>query len=140
MLNPRQQEILKMLSEHPFLGSRELFGALKISRMRLNQLIVPLIKKGLVKKEGKARATIYRLTGEKNKEQLTRENWALRERVKELEKVLDERKIIERAKEILTAQFDIPPTEAYRKLQEQSMSSGRSMRKIAESILAAYGG
>ena len=56
----------------------------------------------------------------------------------DLEKALDDRQIIERAKDILIAQFDILPTEAYRKLQEQSMDSGRSMREIAEKILSAY--
>jgi predicted transcriptional regulator len=140
MLNSRQEEILNMLGEHPVLSTRELQRELKLTRARINQLISPLIKKGLVKKEGYARATIYRLTDKRSQEQIRRENWELRSRVRELEKTLEDRKIIERAKEILIAQFDILPTEAYRKLQEQSMDSGRPMREIADGILSAYEG
>lgn len=138
MLSKRQEEIILLLRENPFLSTHELEQKLKLTRARINQIIVPLIKKRLVKREGKARATVYKLTEKRNKDQISRENWELRKRLLELEKVLDDRKIIERAKEILIAQFDILPTEAYRKLQEQSMDSGRSMRDIAEGILSAY--
>jgi len=138
MLSARQEEILRWLSEKPFLRTRELQQALRLTRARINQLIMPLVRQGLIKREGHARATIYRLTDRRSKDQISRENWELRNKVRELEKTLEDRKIIERAKEILIAQFDILPTEAYRKLQEQSMESGRSMREIAEGILSAY--
>ena len=138
MLSSRQKKILELLSEHPDLSSGDLQKALKLSRARIHQLMVPLIKQRLVKKEGHARATVYKLSDKRNISQVSRENWELRRRVMELEKALDDRKIIERAKEILIAQFDILPTDAYRKLQEQSMESGKSMREIAERILSAY--
>jgi len=137
-LSKRQEEIIKLLKNNPLLSTKELEQKLKLTRSRINQLVVPLLKKGLVKREGKARATIYKLGDKRNRDQISRENWQLRQRVRELEGVLEDRKMIERAKEILIAQFDIPPTDAYRKLQEQSMDSGRSMRKIAEGILSAY--
>ena len=138
MLNNRQQEILQLLKEQSLLPSKEIQRVLNLTRARIHQLITPLINQGLVKKEGNARATIYSITDKRSKEQIIQENWKLRQKVKELERILEDRKIIERAKEILIAQFDIPPTEAYRKLQEQSMDSGRSMYEIAKSILAAY--
>jgi len=138
MLSARQDEILRLLNEKPFLRTREIQQALHLTRARINQLIMPLVKKGLIKKEGQARATIYKVTDRRSREQISRENWELRAKVRELEKTLEDRKVIERAKEILIAQFDILPTEAYRKLQEQSMDSGRSMREIAEGILSAY--
>ncbi|MFH1826022.1 MAG: ANTAR domain-containing protein [bacterium] len=138
MLSQRQAQILKLLEAPSHLPSGELVAALGLTRARLNQLIAPLIKKGLVRKEGYARATIYKISDKRSKEQISRENWQLRQEVRELEKTLGDRRIIEQAKEILIAQFDILPTDAYRKLQEKSMSSGRSMRKIAEGILAAY--
>ncbi len=137
-MNSRQRQILDLLNSHNLLSTRDLLKPLKITRARLNQLIVPLIKKGLVKREGNARATIYQITDKRSKEQLTRKNWELRNRICELEKILEDRKVIEQAKEILIAQFDILPTEAYRKLQEQSMDRGRSMREIADGILSAY--
>jgi predicted transcriptional regulator len=138
MLSKRQEEIISLLQNNPSLKTREIESSLKLTRSRINQLIVPLIKKGLVKRSGRARATVYKLTDKRSAGQISRENWDLRQRVRELEKALEDRKIIERAKEILMAQFDILPTDAYRKLQEQSMDSGRSMRKIAEGILSAY--
>jgi len=137
-MNQRQQEILKLLSQHPSIGTKQVQEALGLTRARVHQLLVPLLKKGLVKKEGRARATVYKLAEKRSFEQITRENWELRRKVLELEKTLDDRKLIERAKEILIAQFDILPTEAYRKLQDQSMNSGKSMREVAESILAAF--
>jgi predicted transcriptional regulator len=138
VLNSRQEEILRLLEENPLLRTRELQQALKLTRARVNQLIIPLIKQGLIRRGGHARATVYRLTDKRSNDQITRENWELRRKVRELEKTLEDRKVIERAKEILIAQFDILPTEAYRKLQEQSMESGRSMRNIADAILTAY--
>jgi DNA-binding MarR family transcriptional regulator len=138
MLTPRQQEILDCLKEKPFVPARELRRTLKLTRGRIHQLIGPLVRRGLVKKEGSARATVYLLSEKRSNEEITRENWDLRKKNKELEKMLEDRKVIEQAKEILIAQFGILPTEAYRKLQEQSMDSGRSMREIAESILCAY--
>jgi predicted transcriptional regulator len=138
VLNSRQKEIIDLLNESPALTTGDLQEALGLTRARIHQLISPLVKKGLVKNEGRARATNYRLTDKRSNDHLRRENWELRRRVLELEKVLDDRKMIERAKEILIAQFDILPTEAYRKLQEQSMDSGKSMRDIAQRILSAY--
>lgn len=137
-MNARQKDILELLNDHPSLSTRDFQRSLKLTRARINQLIAPLVKRGLVKNEGRARATVYKLSDKRNKGQISRENWELRRRILELEKALDDRKIIERAKEILIAQFDILPTEAYRKLQEQSMDSGKSMRDIADRILTAY--
>lgn len=138
MLNRRQIQILSLLKGKPSLPAGDLRQKMDLSRARVHQLIVPLIKQKLAKKEGKARATVYRLTDSQSREQIRRENWELRQKVMTLEKALDDRKMIERAKELLIAQFDILPTEAYRKLQEQSMDSGRSLREIAEKIVSAF--
>ncbi len=139
MLNQRQEEILDLLSNQPYMRTRELEEALGLTRSRINQIITPLIKKGLIKSQGKARATTYFLRKKTKKNpKNSRESWKLRQRIVDLERQLDGRRIIEQAKEILIAQFGILPTEAYRKLQEQSMDSGRSMREIAAGILSAY--
>ena len=138
MLSDRQAEIIKLLNKNSQLKTADLLKYLKLTRARLHQLIIPLIKKGLVKRYGFARATVYKISDTRTKGQISRENWELRKKVRELESVLEDRKVIERAKEILIAQFDILPTEAYRKMQDQSMDSGKPMRNIAERILAAY--
>jgi len=116
----------------------ELREELRLSRARICQLVVPLIKQGLIKRAGRARATLYQLTEHRSAEQIRRENWELRQKIKELEKQVEDRKVIERAKEILMAEFDILPTEAYRKLQEKSMAKGRTMSATARIILSAY--
>jgi len=58
-VTPKQEELINILSRDGFLSSSELCNILKINRARVNQLIVPLIKASIVKKEGKARATRY---------------------------------------------------------------------------------
>ncbi|MFC1510823.1 Fic family protein [Candidatus Margulisiibacteriota bacterium] len=60
-ITPRQEDILRLLRDNPALRGNELTKQLKISRARLNQIITPLIKNDLVIKEGKRRATRYRL-------------------------------------------------------------------------------
>lgn len=138
MLNERQEQIITLLQKYHHLGVLAMQKSLKLTRARVNQLINPLIEEGLVVREGRARATVYKLTEKRVPDQVFKENWQLRNKVRLLEKTLEDRKVIERAKEILIAEFDILPTEAYRKLQEQSMDSGKSMREIADGILAAY--
>ena len=138
MLNERQEQIITLLQKHHHLGVLAMQKSLKLTRARINQLINPLIEEGLVVREGRARATVYKLTEKRVPDQVFKENWELRNKVRLLEKTLEDRKIIERAKEILIAEFDILPTEAYRKLQEQSMDSGKPVREIADGILAAY--
>ena len=84
MLSQRQEEILRSLKEQPFLKTSELEETLELTRARINQLIVPLIKKGFVKRDGRARATIYKITDKRSMDHIRRENWELRRRMREL--------------------------------------------------------
>ncbi|MBL7157078.1 MAG: Fic family protein [Candidatus Omnitrophica bacterium] len=61
-ITPKQEELINLLNMHGSLGSRELCKFLKIKRARVNQLISPLIKAKIIKKEGEARATSYYLS------------------------------------------------------------------------------
>ncbi|PIQ83594.1 MAG: GAF sensor protein [Candidatus Omnitrophica bacterium CG11_big_fil_rev_8_21_14_0_20_63_9] len=54
-----------------------------------------------------------------------------------LQKSLDDRKLIEKAKGILIEELRCSEEEAFRLLQKQSMAKRRSMREIAEAILLA---
>jgi len=65
------------------------------------------------------------------------ENAELDLRVRSAEEALTARKLIERAKEILSQEANILPSEAYRLIQKQSMDSRKSMREIAEAIILA---
>ena len=60
-LSPRQEEALRLLRDNPSIRSSELVKQLSVTRARMNQLLTPLIKSGLVAKEGESRATRYRL-------------------------------------------------------------------------------
>ena len=65
------------------------------------------------------------------------ENAELDLRARSAEEALTTRKLVERAKEILSQEANVLPSEAYRLIQKQSMDSRKSMREIAEAIILA---
>jgi GAF domain-containing protein len=65
------------------------------------------------------------------------ENAELDLRARSAEEALTTRKLIERAKDILSQEANILPSEAYRLIQKQSMDSRKSMREVAEAIILA---
>ncbi len=58
-LSTKQEELINFIKSNPSCGSKTISDKLKINRARVNQLISPLIKAGIVKVEGKARSTKY---------------------------------------------------------------------------------
>jgi len=77
------------------------------------------------------------LTALANQAAVAIENAELDLRARSAEEALTTRKLIERAKEILSQEANILPSEAYRLIQKQSMDSRKSMREIAEAIILA---
>jgi response regulator NasT len=67
----------------------------------------------------------------------SREFYALKEENERLKRVLEERKLIEKAKGILMKKDGIPEDEAYRKIQKLSMDKRKKMAEIAEAIIIA---
>ena len=65
------------------------------------------------------------------------ENTKLMVEAQERQEALESRKLVERAKSILQQQAKITEDEAYKRLQQRSMQSRRSMREIAEAIILA---
>jgi GAF domain-containing protein len=65
------------------------------------------------------------------------ENAELDLRARSAEEALTTRKLVERAKDILSVEANITPPEAYRLIQKQSMDSRKSMREVAEAIILA---
>jgi len=65
------------------------------------------------------------------------ENAELDLRARSAEEALTTRKAVERAKEILSQEAGILPSEAYRLIQKQSMDMRKSMREVAEAIILA---
>jgi signal transduction protein with GAF and PtsI domain len=63
------------------------------------------------------------------------ENTKLNVAVQETQEALQTRKLVERAKSILQKQTNLSEEEAYKRLQQQSMKTRRSMREIAEAVI-----
>jgi GAF domain-containing protein len=107
---------------------------------------VPLAVKGRVigvlncytsKKHKFAKSELDILTAVANQVAVAIENAELDLRAKSAEEALLTRKLIERAKDILSCEAKILPSEAYRLIQKQSMDMRKSMREIAEAIILA---
>lgn len=65
------------------------------------------------------------------------ENAELDLRARSAEEALVTRKLIERAKDILSQEANMSPSEAYRLIQKQSMDTRKSMREVAEAVILA---
>ena len=63
------------------------------------------------------------------------ENTKLSVAIQESQEALQTRKLIERAKSLLQRQANLSEDEAYKRLQQQSMKTRRSMREIAEAVI-----
>lgn len=77
------------------------------------------------------------LTALANQAAIAIENAELDLRARSAEEALSTRKLVERAKDILSQEANILPSEAYRLIQKQSMDSRKTMREIAEAIILA---
>jgi GAF domain-containing protein len=75
------------------------------------------------------------LTALANQAAIAIENAELDLRARSAEEALTTRKLIERAKDILSQEASVLPSEAYRLMQKQSMDSRKSLREIAEAII-----
>ena len=107
---------------------------------------VPLAVKGRVigvlncytsKKHKFTKPELDVLTALANQAAVAIENAELDLRARSAEEALMTRKLIERAKDILSQEANILPSEAYRLIQKQSMDKRKSMREIAEAIVLA---
>jgi len=63
------------------------------------------------------------------------QNQELTKTVGSLEEKLEIRKLLDKAKGLLTAEYGISEAEAYRRIQTQSMNNRKSMREVAEAII-----
>jgi GAF domain-containing protein len=107
---------------------------------------VPLAVKGRVigvlncytsKKHNFTKPELNLLTALANQAAIAIENAELILRARSAEEALTTRKLIERAKDILSQEANVLPSEAYRLIQKQSMDSRKSMREVAEAIILA---
>lgn len=105
---------------------------------------VPLVVKARVigvlncytsKKHKFTKHELHILTALANQAAVAIENAELDLRARSAEEALLTRKLIERAKDILSRETGIMPSDAYRLIQKQSMDSRKSMREVAEAII-----
>jgi two-component system, response regulator PdtaR len=105
---------------------------------------VPLAVKGRVigvlncytsKKHEFTKHELHLLTALANQAAVAIENAELDMRAKSAEEALETRKLVERAKDILSQEANISPEQAYRLIQKQSMDRRKSMREVAEAII-----
>src|SRR5688572_6189489 len=73
-----------------------------------------------------------------NQAALAVENTKLTVAVQESQEALQTRKLVERAKSILQKQTGLNEEEAYKRLQQQSMRTRKSMREIAEAVILSH--
>lgn len=59
VITPKQEKLVELLNMGGALSSSDIGRLLKINRARVNQLVAPLVKAGIIRKEGSARATRY---------------------------------------------------------------------------------
>ncbi|MDO9573285.1 MAG: GAF and ANTAR domain-containing protein [Candidatus Omnitrophota bacterium] len=107
---------------------------------------VPLAVKGRVigvlncytsKKHKFSKSELDLLAALANQAAIAIENAELDLRARSAEEALTTRKLVERAKDILSQDASILPSEAYRLIQKQSMNMRKSMREVAEAIILA---
>lgn len=107
---------------------------------------VPLAVKGRVigvlnsytsKKHKFSKQELAVLTALANQAAIAIENAELDLRARSAEEALTTRKLVERAKYILSQDANISAAEAYRLIQKQSMDSRKTMREVAEAIILA---
>ena len=60
-LTPKQDELLTLLKVEGLMGSAQIGAIMKVNRARVNQLVGPLVKAGIVFKEGTTRGARYGL-------------------------------------------------------------------------------
>lgn len=60
-LTPKQEEVLRLLKEEGVMSSAQICKIMEINRSRVNQLVAPLVKVGVIFKEGATRGARYGL-------------------------------------------------------------------------------
>ncbi len=60
-LTPKQEELVVLIGKYGVLGASQICKEMKVNRSRVNQLILPLVRSGIIIRAGAARAVRYRL-------------------------------------------------------------------------------
>ena len=119
----QQMSLLEAEASIPLISKRQLIGIINLS-YKFN-------------KDVYYHEDIELLTTLANQAAIAIENAELTLRARSAEEALTTRKLIERAKDILSQEANILSAEAYRLIQKQSMDMRKTMREVAEAIILA---
>src|SRR5437867_1073142 len=120
---------------YPELASREGVRSLLSVPMILKDSVIGLINVYSAEERTFSKEDLRVLSAVADQAALAFENTKLSVAIQESQEALQTRKLVERAKSILQRQANLNEEEAYKRLQQQSMRTRRSMREIAEAVI-----
>jgi len=120
---------------YPELATKEGVRSLLSVPMFLKEHVIGVINVYSAEERVFSKEDLRVLSTVANQAALAFENTKLNVAIQESQEALQTRKLVERAKSILQKQANLSEDEAYKRLQQQSMKTRRSMREIAEAVI-----
>ena len=120
---------------YPELATKEGVRSLLSVPMILKEIVIGVINVYSAEERLFSNEDLRVLTAVADQAAVAFENTKLTVAIQESQEALQTRKLVERAKSILQKQASLSEEEAYRRLQQQSMRTRRSMREIAEAVI-----
>jgi two-component system, response regulator PdtaR len=121
--------------QYPDLASKEGVRSLVSVPMILKDSVIGVINVYSAEERVFSKEDLRVLSSVADQAAVAFENTKLNVAIQESQEALQTRKVVERAKSILQKQANLNEEEAYRRLQQQSMRTRRSMREIAEAVI-----
>src|SRR5213594_3921704 len=123
--------------QYPELATKEGVRSLLSVPMILKNHVIGVINVYSAEERAFSKEDMGLLSAVADQVSLAFENTKLSVAIQESQEALQTRKLVERAKSILQRQANLNEEEAYKRLQQQSMRTRRSMREIAEAVILA---
>jgi signal transduction protein with GAF and PtsI domain len=120
---------------YPELATKEGVRSLVSVPMILKDLVIGVINVYSAEERTFSKEDLRVLSTVADQAALAFENTKLSVAIQESQEALQTRKLVERAKSLLQRQANLSEEEAYKRLQQQSMKTRRSMREIAEAVI-----
>ena len=121
--------------QYPELASKEGVRSLVSVPMILKDTVIGVINVYSAEERVFSKEDLRVLSTVADQAAMAFENTKLNVAIQQSQEALQTRKVVERAKSILQKQANLNEEDAYRRLQQQSMRTRRSMREIAEAVI-----
>lgn len=119
------------------IAKKEGLSSLASIPMAVKGRVIGVLNCYTAKKHEFSKPELGLLTVLANQAAIAIENAELDLRARSAEEALTTRKLVERARDILSQEANVLPSEAYRLIQKQSMDSRKTMREVAEAVILA---